>query len=314
MWNLSYTACSFVIKEKYKSQKYTDLHGDFVEIERKCNHYHGVIEVFQEYFRRNEKLYDNTDEKRLFKMSLVSRGAAEKMDYLLVEIESGRYGYKSNITDKETRKVKYQQKETEAPLMKFYLAIIIPKAIKGKMTHKGFMFFQNYGQFGVKTDTTHGMKHFFSTTFDEMLWIGNISPEIFVETMLSSESIRKVCLVRNNISFDESDNLRFAYGKEQRVLEKVRLSETFISRLQGYLAGGNRIFEFESKEYDDVKLGIDIGGRERIIGLNNIENVSIIESLPDDLKNKNGDIITERYISIVCNQAKEYMKRVICYR
>lgn len=314
MWNLSYTACSFVIREKYKNQKYKDLHGDFIETMESGKYYHGVIEVFQEYIRRNERLYDNTDEKRLFKMCLISQGAEEKMDYLLVEIESGKYGYKSNITDKETQKVEYQQKETDAPLMKFYLAILIPKAIKGKMTHKGFMFFQNYGQFGVKTDTTRGMKQFFSTTFDEILWVGNISPEIFVETMLGSENVRKVFFVRNNISYDDSDNLRFAYGKEQRVLEKVRLTEPFISRLRGYLAGNNRIFEFESKEYDDVKLGIDIGGRERIIGLNNIENVSIIESLPDDLKNKDGDIITERYISIVCNQAKEYMKRVICYR
>ena len=57
-----------------------------------------------------------------------------------------------------------------------------------------------------------------------------------------------------------------------------------------------------------------MGGRDRIIGLNNIENVSIIESLPDDLKDADGDINTQRLVSIVSAQAKEYMKRVICYR
>ena len=57
-----------------------------------------------------------------------------------------------------------------------------------------------------------------------------------------------------------------------------------------------------------------MGGRDRIIGLNNIENVSIIESLPDDLKNADGDINTQRLVIIVSTQAKEYMKRVICYR
>ena len=53
--------------------------------------------------------------------------------------------------------------------------------------------------------------------------------------------------------------------------------------------------------------------RDRIIGLNNIEIVSIIESLPDDLKKADGDINTQRLVSIVSTQAKEYMKRVICY-
>jgi hypothetical protein len=247
-------------------------------------------------------------------MDIIAQGSDEKFNHLLMEIESGRYGYKSNITDKETQKVAYQQKETDAPLMKFYLTILVPKIIENAKVFKGFMFFQNYGQYGVKTETIRGMKKYFSEIFNSILWVGNISPEIFVETMLKAESIKKIYFVRNNISCDAVDNVRFTYGKEQRVLEKMKLTEEFISKLRGYLSGSNRIFEFESKDYNDVKLCVDMGGRDRIIGLNNIENVSIIESLPDDLKNVDGDIITERLVSIVCVQAKEYLKRVICYR
>lgn len=84
-----------------------------------------------------------------------------------------------------------------------------------------------------------------------------------------------------------------------------------MSRLKGYLAGSNRIFEFENKEYDDVKICAEVGGRPRTIGLNNIENVSVIESLPDDLKDINGDIDTSRLIEIVCKQTEEYMRKVV---
>lgn len=49
----------------------------------------------------------------------------------------------------------------------------------------------------------------------------------------------------------------------------------------------------------------------RTIGLNNIENISVIESLPDDLKNIDGDIDTSRLVEIVCKQTEEYMKKVI---
>ena len=313
MWNLSYTACSFVVRGKYQNAEIADLNGDFNTCVGEYQTYSGVIEVIKEYCKKHEKLQDKKEEKRLYRMDIISQGSDEKVEYLLVEIESGRYGYKSNITDKETQKVEYQQKETDAPLMKFYLTILVPKILEKAKVYKGFMFFQNYGQYGVKTETIRGMKKYFSEEFNRILWVGNISPEIFVETMLKTESIKKIFFVRNNISFDAADSVRFAYGKEQRVLEQMRLTEGFVSRLRGYLSGSNRIFEFENKDYNDVKLCIDMGGRNRIIGLNNIENVSIIESLPEDLKNATGDIDTQRLVSIVSTQAKEYMKRVVCY-
>lgn len=314
MWNLSYTACSFVIREKYRNDDVADLNRMFATCTEPCKEYNDVLDVFADYCEKNKVLQDKEMEKRLYRMDVIARGSVEKLNYLLVEIESGRYGYKSNITDKDTQKVAYQQKETDAPLMKFYLTILVPKVVENKKVYKGFMFFQNYGQYGVKTETVQGMKRYFSEIFNSVLWVGNISPEIFVETMLKAESIKKLFFIRNNISLDAADNMRFTYGKEQRVLEKMRLTEGFISKMRNYLAGNNRIFEFENKNYDDVKVCIDMGGRNRIIGLNNIENVSIIETLPDDLKNSEGDINTNRLVSIVCMQTNEYMKRVIFCR
>lgn len=314
MWNLSYTACSFTLREKYQNNSIVDLNGEFITYNEPIVKYNGILEVLEGYCKLNKELKDKHDEKRLYRMDILKNDSYDKLNYLLIEIESGRYGFKSDITDKDTQKLKYQQKETDAPLMKFYLTVLVPKAIDGVKTNKGFMFFQNYGQYGVKTETVQGIKKMFSEQFDLTLWVGNISPEIFVETMLKAENIKKIFFVRNNISSDSADNLKFTYGKEQRVIEKIKFSENFISKLQGYLTGSNRIFEFEDKDYSDVKLSIDIGGRNRIIGLNNIENVSVIETLPDDLKNSDGDINKERLVDIVCKQAIEYMRRVICYR
>lgn len=314
MWNLSYTACSFTLREKYQNNSIVDLNGEFITYNEPIVKYNGILEVLEGYCKLNKELKDKQDEKRLYRMDILKSDSYDKLNYLLIEIESGRYGFKSDITDKDTQKLNYQQKETDAPLMKFYLTVLVPKAIDGVKTNKGFMFFQNYGQYGVKTETVQGIKKMFSEQFDLTLWVGNISPEIFVETMLKAENIKKIFFVRNNISSDSADNLKFTYGKEQRVIEKIKFSENFISKLQGYLTGSNRIFEFEHKDYSDVKLSIDIGGRNRIIGLNNIENVSVIETLPDDLKNSDGDINKERLVDIVCKQAIEYMRRVICYR
>lgn len=314
MWNLSYTACSFVVKEKYRREYAAmDLNGKFTACKEPYQTYGDVIEVFKQFCKGYKDLHDKIEEKRLYKMSIFDQGDKEKCRYLVLEIQSGRYGYKSYITDRETQKVAYHQKETEAPLMKFYLTILVPKKIENAAAVKGFLFFQNYGQFGVKTETVGAMKKFFSEDFNAILWVGNISPELFVETMMKAESIKKILFIRNNISYDSSDSLKFTYGKEQRVIEKVRLTEGFISKLKGYLSGSNRIFEFEDKDYDDLKVCIDIGERERIIGLNNIQNVSIIEPLPDEIKNNDGDIDVERLLKIICVKAKEYMKKMVCY-
>ena len=314
MWNYSFTACSFVIKERYKDNEYRkDLYGEFSETVAPYQKYKGALDVFGAYCTNNQGLLNNEDEKRLFKVNFVSRGTNDKQNFMLIKIESGRYGFKSTITDKDTQKVSYHQKETDAPLMGFYLMLLIPKPVENTEVVKGFMFFQNYGHYGVKTETIRGMRNYFSNSFNLSLWVGNIAPEIFVEKMLKSESIKRIQFIRNNPSRDAADNLKFTYGREQRVIEKVRLSESFISKLHGYLAGSNRIFEFEEKNYDDVKVTIDVGNRERTIGLNNIERVSIIETLPDTIKGIDGEIDTQQLVDIFCAQAGEYMKRVICH-
>lgn len=312
MWNLSYTACSFVLKERFKKEKRVNLNDKFVKCDESGMEFENVLKVFAEYCRTHKDLEDKEDEKRLYKVNLVEEGALENVNYALIEIESGRYGIKSKITDKNTQKVAYNQKETDAPLMNFYLTVIVPKDPgQNNKVYKGFMFFQNYGQYGVKTETMYGLRNFFADIFGLTLWVGNISPEIFVETVLKSENIRKIRFIRNRVSIDSADNLAFSYGREQRMIERVNLSKNFMDRLKGYLSGASRVFEFENKDYDDVKVIVDTGGRIRTIGLNNIENVSIIESLPDDLKNSEGDIDTSRLVNIVCSQTNEYMKRVV---
>lgn len=311
MWNLSYTACSFVVKERYKRELAKNLNDKFIEGNEAETEYENILKVFAEYCKKHTNLEDKEDEKRLYRVNLVEEGTKENLDYVLIEIESGRYGFKSNITDKNTQTVTYKQKETDAPLMKFYLTVLVPKDSEMNKVYKGFMFFQNYGQYGVKTETIDGLKKYFSDNFNLTLWVGNISPEIFVETVLKSENIRQIRFIRNIISTDPTDNIRFTYGREQRIIEKIRFTSIFMNKLTAYLSGVSETFEFESKDYDDVKVNVVTGGRMRTIGLHNIENVSIIEALPDDLKNSEGDIDTNRFVNIVYVQTTEYMKRVI---
>ena len=48
MWNLSYTACSFVVREKYQNAEVVDLNGNFTTCIEPCQTYFGVIDVFKD--------------------------------------------------------------------------------------------------------------------------------------------------------------------------------------------------------------------------------------------------------------------------
>ena len=52
--------------------------------------------------------------------------------------------------------------------------------------------------------------------------------------------------------------------------------------------GKYNLFEFESIQYDQLKVVVTIGDRDRTIDVHNIENLSIIEAIPDAIKQPNG--------------------------
>ena len=112
------------------------------------------------------------------------------------------------------------------------------------------------------------------------------------------------------------DNTRYASDKmssedKDDIVSSMRAS---ICKVSGSFDDKEYKDELHKMLYGESKEDIDITSNFITTALNNIENVSIIESLPDDLKNADGDINTQRLVSIVSAQAKEYMKRVICYR
>ena len=59
MWNLSYTACSFVVREKYQNNEVSDLNGVFTTCVEPCQVHTGIIEVLKEYCKKHENLQDS---------------------------------------------------------------------------------------------------------------------------------------------------------------------------------------------------------------------------------------------------------------
>lgn len=79
-----------------------------------------------------------------------------------------------------------------------------------------------------------------------------------------------------------------------------------------FVAGDKyNLFEFEKENYDNLKLDVDIGGRIRRINLHNLENLSIIEGIPDEVRMADGHPKPDLLIEYFKEVATEYLKEMV---
>ncbi|CBL41272.1 hypothetical protein CK3_15960 [butyrate-producing bacterium SS3/4] len=232
-------------------------------------------------------------------------------------IYSGVYGSSSDIIDGSTQKVKYKKKSSDIDTRPFYLMVVFPKDSERVVVQKGLFIFQNVGQFGVKTITTTLMQEFFSKGFHITLKCNTISPDLFVRKIIRQDNIKKLVMVKNIKSSDTSDNVRKGYGSEIREIGNLYFTEKMWSRMMDkirYVAGGRyNLFEFEQIEYDNLKVVVDIGGRTRKINLHNLENLSIIEAIPDKIKMADGHPNLTMLIEHFTKVATEYLEEMVLH-
>ncbi|HCT64235.1 MAG TPA: hypothetical protein DIC60_03025 [Lachnospiraceae bacterium] len=230
-------------------------------------------------------------------------------------IQSGIYGSSSEICDVVTNEVKYIKSANEAEVRPFYLFIIIPKDTDTVKVNKGMLIFQNVGPYGVKTITKEYMQEFFKTKFNITLNLRTISSELFVKKVIKRDSIKRFVMVKNHKSGDTSDNVGKGYGAETRVLSDLHFNDGLWDRIFNKIIyvtkGKSNLFEFEEIEYNTLKLIVEIGGRIRTIDLHNVENLSIIESIPDEIKMADGHPHKERLITHIETVANEYLSEMV---
>jgi hypothetical protein len=320
MFNLSLTACSFWIK-KLNSQKLSKIYNlnDTIEVDKdgEKHEFSNVRELFKSFFHNHVVAVNDDDNKKTFSCEFKSEYQGETKDYhfMYTVINSGTYGSASEITDIETRQINYKRKPNEADERPFHLFIVIPKDSEDVTVQKGMFLFQNLGGFGVKTITTQYMSAYFSKEYNITLKCSTIAPDLFVKKVIKRENIKKLIMVKNHTSNDTTDNIRVGYGVETRQIANLTFNDTMwekiMSKIRYCAKGKSNLFEFESKEYDSLKVNVKIGERERTIDLHNLENLSIIEGIPDEIKMADGHPNKEKLIKHFEKVADEYLIEMV---
>ncbi|EOU1921401.1 hypothetical protein DMN26_01280 [Clostridium perfringens] len=230
-------------------------------------------------------------------------------------IKSGNYGSASEIKNIDTNEVVHKKKPNEAEEKPFYLFIVMPKDNDRVIVQKGMFLFQNIGPYGVKTITTEYMQKYFSESFGITIKCRTIAPHLFVKKILKKENISKLIMTRNHKSSDASDNLSIGYGVETRMLSSLCFDEKLWQKVTGrisfFIKGKANLFEFENCKYDDLRVEVKIGNKQRRINLNYIDNLSIIESIPENILGLDGHPRKDLLIEHLKDVATEYLSEMV---
>lgn len=323
MHHLSLTACSFHLRKRNsRGNNYIfplNLPCDIQLSDKEGSifHFENMFEPFYRFFTQDESFLVNDKKQQSIQCIYDSKNDIETDEFKMfcVQIKSGDYGSSSDILDGTTKKVKYRKGPTDIDVKTFYLMIIFPKDNKRVTVEKGIFLFQNIGPYGVKTITTNSLQDYFSQEFDLTLRCKTIAPELFIKKVITKDNIKQLKLVKNKKSSDLADDIHLGYGQEVRILSKLSFSEFRFSELMQKIRhmASNRdsFFEFEEIEYDNLKVVVEIGGRPRTISLHHLENLSVIEPIPDEIQAPSGNADFSKLIDHFKLVGEEYLKEMV---
>ena len=273
--------------------------------------YSDFFELLNNFCIKHSKRFIMNDyEQKMFKIETekIKIEENEKFRYTYIDINSGGYGIEANIVNTKTNKVLYTRKKEHAETIHFRVFFAVPK---GGDVCKGIIIFQNIGQYGIKTITTDYLRKYINDELNLYTTTGNICPQVFVKKLLDNDGLMKIIYTRNNVSNDKADTDSMGYGKEERIIAGFSNVKKWKEKISGYFNGTSRIYEFEDIDYSGVKFVTSIYGRTRTININNINNLSIIEGIPDEVVNAFGDIDDEKLKNHFIEITKEYLEHMV---
>lgn len=313
MNNLSLTACSIWLREKMPKGKKNEI--KIMNLNKKITgnekEYSDFFELLNNFcIKHSERFIMNDYEQKMFKIETekIKIEENEKFRYTYIDINSGGYRIEANIVNTKTNKVLYTRKKEHAETIHFRVFFAVPK---GEDVCKGIIIFQNIGQYGIKTITTDYLRKYINDELNLYTTTGNICPQVFVKKLLDNDGLMKIIYTRNNVSNDKADTDSMGYGKEERIIAGFSNVKKWKEKISGYFNGTSRIYEFEDIDYSGVKFVTSIYGRTRTININNINNLSIIEGIPDEVVNAFGDIDDKKLKNHFIEVTKEYLEHMV---
>lgn len=272
-----------------------------------------IFDFYNQFCAENQELSDDTEKQKLFS---IARDSVEMFDTetyraMRFAVESGNYGVEAVMIDRKTKRATHRRSADEAAVMRFNCIIYVPKDIGEIKISKGILIFETIGIYGAKTVTTQYLRQFFSqygVTFETR----SVSVKIFMDKLIEQGNLYRITLINNKISPNNADNMLISSGREVRSYLKPRLKPEFLKNMLSWFEHADRTGVCEipnSEPYDDIAVTFKINDHTRTMRLKNIERMSIVEDIPEEIFRLEDS--EQRLISYMIDTADEYRSKMV---
>lgn len=307
---------SFRFKKKNaQKEEFIPFYSNFSNNKKECIYScKNIIEVIKKFYK-SKILPEQLDyHKKYFGTKKDSFKIEEKNDriYISFTVICGAYGIKSEITDIDTNEILFKRKVNNADVKDFRIMFAFSKDQKGFKINKGVVLFEVIGQYGVKTITTNKLREFLSNNFHVIPFFYTVSTREAFERLIENGSFKKINLIKNEVSPDFSNILGINCGKEVRTVAVASIVEkkNFIDKLLNFATSNNEVYEIDDK-YDDISITMDIGGRTKTTSIKDISSLYIIEKLPNDVLDIDGEMNVQKINTAMMQYADDYLNNIV---
>ena len=245
----------------------TDL-GGYVNLDNPLDGHLDSCDFLNQYISElNRKIsHDHLQQKLLRVMQFNKNGRQ-----ISGIIETGDYGYESDLFNVQTSLLSYQRQSHEAELLPFYFLIILPRDI-----NLGIVILQRFGQRGIKTILSIDLSNYFSAQLQNYrVEIDTLVPNMLLNDLLQRGEIKSVRFTRYRIPSDLADQFDHSFEEDQGIAEFIIKTKGYariplINRVREYIFSNRPIEDFISFpefDYNNVKIQFVIDGQTRTIDL-----------------------------------------------
>ncbi|MBW9146845.1 hypothetical protein K2F40_14760 [Clostridium sp. CM028] len=235
------------------------------------------------------------------------------------QLETGNYGYSSEIKSISTSKTTHKKTIEEADMMPLFFYACIPKD-----AYKGLFALEKFRTFGCKTIFENDLNQFFEDNKYKIKGtLHPILPENVAKQYLTSGGICRMRLVKHTVPKDIADVYKEEYrngefGTFEYVINpkknKFLSFKKPISKFLNNTIGLKNIIEIDGIEYDNIKVELLIGKKKRTISLNNLNNLTGDIDISDDVEFEiDGHPKYESILEIAQDIVEEYVE-IIDYK
>lgn len=277
--------------------------------------YPSALEIFEDFVVYSDKTADKEDVQRLFRCEKdpMYKGETERYRYLVFSVFSGYYGFASEVVDRNTKEIVHVRTRDEADVKEFYVMVVVPKTVEDIVPTRGLIFFQEIGVYGVKTVTTNYLQDFVSNNLKLTFKTQNLAPDFYLNKLFEKGIIKKIRLARNVVSGDRTDRLYGqSIGREERAFVPAAVTSEFKRKLRHVATDHYNVYTFDDIDYSEVKMEVTIDGRTRTVNLHGLEDLSIEESLPEELLMADGTVSLDGFLKHMHSVAEEYLDHLPC--